>query len=307
MSNRGIAIKLEALNDFYTTAPLKVQICIQENDRIARDERGNACIWTSDGMSYISDQPNISRNSRRVPGTSLKPSRRGSPNNTATARSRNIDLSSTTVFYNNFLGQVARSEWRNHLYVVIQILEKSNNRAPTAQSQAYRGNEDGSYVPIAWTVYQVSNSETQTLAWATLDLNLYRPPVTVPIVDFNNLNRLEGGALRLRVFEPGNESLLPPQASKQSLDRIIRNETALARLAPFVQNLEQKYDDLKLFNKGDGIDFYIDSARFLPDNTTCTKLIVKAFNANIDRVGTSSGGLPDISSTCYFPSYGYRK
>lgn len=311
--NKGIAIKLEALNDFYTTAPLKVQICIQENDRIARDERGNACIWTSDAINYIStDQSNISRNSRRVPGTniygdSLKPSRReGTRNNTPTVRSRNIDISNTTTFYNNFLGELVRSEWRNHLYIVIQILEKSSNRAPTAQSQAYRGNEDGLYVPIAWTVYQVSNPETQTLAWATLDLNLYRPPVIVPIVDLNSLNSCQG-VLRMRVFEPGNETLLPPQPLNQNSIRVTRNETAFARLAPFVENLEQKYDDLKLFNKGDGVDFYIDSARFLPDNTTCTKLIVRAFNASIDRVSDSTGGLPDLSSTSYFPSYGYRK
>jgi hypothetical protein len=304
ISNKGIAIKLEGLNDFYTTAPLKVQICIQENDRIARDERGSACIWTSDAISYIyTDQTNISRNSRRVPGTNIYG---GSRNNTATARSRNIDISNSTAFYNNFLGELARSDWRNHLYVVIQILEKSSNRAPTAQSQAYRGNEDRSYTTIAWTVYQLSNAETQSLAWGTLDLNLYRPPMTVPISDFNSLNSCEG-LLRIRVFEPGNENLLPPQEPKSSLDRIIRNEAAIARRAPFVENLEQKYDNLKLFNKGDGIDFYIDSARFLPDNTTCTKLIVKSFNANIDRVSTSTGGLPDLSSNSYFPSYGYRK
>lgn len=42
---------------------------------------------------------------------------------------------------------------------------------------------------------------------------------------------------------------------------------------PFIENHKKLYHD-RPFEKGFGIDFYIDQARFLPDNTTLCKIIV---------------------------------
>jgi hypothetical protein len=41
---------------------------------------------------------------------------------------------------------------------------------------------------------------------------------------------------------------------------------------PFIENHYNQYKD-RPFEKGFGIDFYIDGARFLPDNVTVTKVI----------------------------------
>ena len=40
---------------------------------------------------------------------------------------------------------------------------------------------------------------------------------------------------------------------------------------PFIPNTKPQYLD-KPFEKGHGIDFYIDCARFLPDNVTISKV-----------------------------------
>lgn len=42
---------------------------------------------------------------------------------------------------------------------------------------------------------------------------------------------------------------------------------------PFIVNTKKQYED-RPFEKGNGIDFYIDGARFLPDNVTVTKVIL---------------------------------
>jgi hypothetical protein len=54
------------------------------------------------------------------------------------------------------------------------------------------------------------------------------------------------------------------------------------------------------------VDFYIDGARFLPDNVSATKVIARAIGANLEKVGPAKGGLPDLSSSVYSPVYGFR-
>lgn len=50
----------------------------------------------------------------------------------------------------------------------------------------------------------------------------------------------------------------------------------------------------------------MDGARFLPDNASCTKIIVRAYTSVLDKVGIPVGGLPDLDSFSYLPSFGFR-
>lgn len=49
---------------------------------------------------------------------------------------------------------------------------------------------------------------------------------------------------------------------------------------PYIPNTKPQYKD-KTFIKGSGIDFYIDELRFLPDNVSVTKIIVRFINKNL--------------------------
>ena len=40
----------------------------------------------------------------------------------------------------------------------------------------------------------------------------------------------------------------------------------------------------KLFQKNEGIDFYMDTLRFLPDNITVSKIQITAFDVNKNKV-----------------------
>ena len=42
---------------------------------------------------------------------------------------------------------------------------------------------------------------------------------------------------------------------------------------PFIPNDDPQYIN-RLFSSNEGIDFYIDAARFLPDNVSATKVVI---------------------------------
>ncbi len=50
----------------------------------------------------------------------------------------------------------------------------------------------------------------------------------------------------------------------------------LLKNRPFIPN-EMPQNGNKIFPAGEGIDFYVDGARFLPDNATVTKIKITAY------------------------------
>ncbi|CAD8177252.1 unnamed protein product [Paramecium octaurelia] len=74
---------------------------------------------------------------------------------------------------------------------------------------------------------------------------------------------------------------------------------------PFIENLKQQYQD-RPFDKGFGIDFYIDQARFLPDNVTVCKIILQFMNTNLEKLYPPKSVLPDIGASTYSPIFNYK-
>lgn len=51
----------------------------------------------------------------------------------------------------------------------------------------------------------------------------------------------------------------------------------------------------------------MDGARFLPDNASATKVVLRAFNSEMQRVVQRAEGAPDLEeSTTFAPYYGFR-
>lgn len=49
----------------------------------------------------------------------------------------------------------------------------------------------------------------------------------------------------------------------------------------YIPNFDKQYTASEEFDDGDGIDVYIDWARYLPDNAMLTRLYIRAFNSNL--------------------------
>jgi hypothetical protein len=318
ISNVGIGVQLESLLNFLSKSTLKFIVSIQEGQKLALDDRGANCLWTSEAISGLKgDRVSESGAGRvRIPGTNIRADPRGasaardldfSGGRPALGSSNNfLEIQQRTSFFQNFYHTLHQNDWRDQVYLIIQIAEKQSEHVTTLGSQDGRVRDTDSFVPIAWTIYQVSNPETHQLQFGSVDLLLYRPPITVPIYDTDQLTQADG-TLKITVFEPSAERYMQP-ASRRSRGNgaPARDEPPAGRREPFIENQTSQFDDGKLFEKGDGVDFYVDTARFLPDNTTCTKIVVKAFTSNLEKVGAPIGGLPELTSSVYSPVYGFR-
>lgn len=75
--------------------------------------------------------------------------------------------------------------------------------------------------------------------------------------------------------------------------------------SPFISNTKPQYVD-RTFEKGMGVDFYIDGCRFLPDNVTIVKIAVQIVNIDFDIIKSAEANLPDLNSPTYNPLFNFR-
>ena len=64
---------------------------------------------------------------------------------------------------------------------------------------------------------------------------------------------------------------------------------------PYIPNSNPQWQD-RPFAKGYGIDFYLDGARFLPDNVTVTKAIIRVVTDEYVDVFKTIASLPRFGS-----------
>jgi len=71
---------------------------------------------------------------------------------------------------------------------------------------------------------------------------------------------------------------------------------------PFIENRRAQYTN-RLFEKGSGIDVYIDAARFLPDNASVSKVYFSVYTQDALPIIKSQHSLSDLDSNCLSPSF----
>ena len=309
LANNGIAINIAKLLNFISKTILKFRVTVYQEDRVATDKSKNPCQWTSDSVNALGLDSGPGRG-RRIPGTYITADKAGPDYDSASRDRAGLGSSSAgqnmiqvfkkISFFNNFYTELHRINWDETLYLVIEVLEKT----PGSFSHLNNSQEGdpNSFAPVAWAVMQLSNPDERILNFETVELNLYELPVIMPIEN-PELLRPRDGTLEITVYEPTDDF-----GSRQSMNRpgslsALRQNV---KLNAFLENLTPQIEDARFYEKGDGIDFYIDSARFLPDNTSCTKVLVKAYNSNLEKIAASVGGLPDLDSDAYSPLYNFR-
>ena len=62
--------------------------------------------------------------------------------------------------------------------------------------------------------------------------------------------------------------------------------------------------DTPLFQSGDGIDVYVDGARYLPESVTVTQTVVKAYTADLKKVGSDASAACKLDSEFRSPEFG---
>lgn len=117
---------------------------------------------------------------------------------------------------------------------------------------------------------------------------------------------MHNGSLKVTIYEPtdARQAMGSKAGFKQPSTPAPRTPPPAAE--PFIENYVPQFTDYVYFEKGSGVDFYVDGARFLPDNVSCTKLIVKAMQNNLEKIAAPKGGLPDLHSSVFSPTFGFR-
>ena len=114
------------------------------------------------------------------------------------------------------------------------------------------------------------------------------------IYDMDSLNYF--AEQRLKKKKGGKNTF--EKAEKKKYDKIYKEA--------FIQNFDRQYADIS-FPKGAGMDVYIDCCRFLPDNVTVTKLIVRFVNSELTDILSVQGGRPELDSDIYNPVFNFRQ
>jgi hypothetical protein len=301
MTNSGIAVRLESLQNYITKGQVKIQVNLQIGHENARDEEGNPCSWTSDRVNTLIKDFEKTGFLKRIPGTNVKVDRAMLG---PSLQSNVIEIGQETAFFNNFFNVLQAHKNEQSLFLLFTVMERVAMRLGTPA----RDLDTTDYEVVGWTVLQVSNAASNSFNYGTLELNLYQPPVIHPVRSPEDLVQFQG-TLKVTVYEPSPDIFVPgidrkpvPIQPVQSL-----SQSASAVLSdPFLENLKPQHEATPYFEYGDGVDFYVDAARFLPDNVTCTKVVVRAVNANLERVGEPVGGLSELKVSAYHPVFGLR-
>jgi len=159
---------------------------------------------------------------------------------------------------------------------------------------AARKNFEDTYEFISWHVIKLNLSNGKLTRGRFIE-NLYEPPMKKP--PFDNKKVAKTGAkiefvieeysydaAILRKHKRNQKKKEEAEKAKRKADKpkptvkapppdeeYSKGSKIQMRYRPFIVNTTKQYFD-DIFFKGNGIDFYIDGARFLPDNVTITKV-----------------------------------
>lgn len=141
------------------------------------------------------------------------------------------------------------------------------------------------YQPSAWYSIKL-NQPDGTIQYGRFTKNMLVPPSLKPPFDENRIEKssivieyvIEEFVYNAAYLASLTKEKKTKKVKKLDLSKkfIPKEIAATIDGRPFIVNTKKQYED-RPFEKGNGIDFYIDGARFLPDNATVTKVIDQTF------------------------------
>ena len=282
----GIWVRLESLQRFQSRSHLKFRISVLYGASLAVDDRGGFCKWVTEPISLQNADVSVQESYR----LSLEGSRVNTLQNTNPDSA--ITINKQGQFLKDFIRHMEQNNWNDELVMLIEVMERNPRKLSMVEGGLSSAVDD--YFVVAWTLYGLVDLGKKIMNFGTIEINLYRPPVPEPLHDLDGI-RQHPATLKLTI-----QDITAGMASG------LNNIRPSSVIEPFLENLQPQYDDGKLFQKGDGIDIYVDGARFLPDNSSCTKIVVKAFASSLESIGQAVGGLSDLNSPAFSPVYGFR-
>lgn len=135
---------------------------------------------------------------------------------------------------------------------------------------------------------------------------LYRPPKQKPPPNPNKELKMLQTALdfTIEIFEY-TSNYKSVFSYRRRLKPIEQKKDPEVDRRPFIPNDKPGWSDIQ-FEKGSGVDFYVDQARYLPSAVTVTKIMVRFIDSEINDVSDVTSKVSELTSKIFEPEFNYR-
>lgn len=283
----GIKITVNNVFDLMNYNALKIEISVFLEEKKLFDEFGNPCDYL---LPIIDDH---------VPddATLLKLNRR--------KKLKRIDVEVIEVQYvvKDLVGILKLFENTKHIYLVFQIYEVKDEGGILEYPNSYKVYEKRNR--IGWVIFQATNGEF-LLKEGRYKNQICRLPVRKPPLDpskkINYTKSYIDFTIQIFEYTTADNSLFAFRRRKKRKEpkQIFKIDER-----PFIPNSEQQWLDIP-FQKGSGVDLYVDCARYLPNTCTVTKILVRIVDSNLRDIKKPTTRVANFESQALMPQFNCR-
>lgn len=305
LQKRGINVGVRNLRNYQTPNRVKVAVLVLEDGKPILDENRQTCAKnTSIHDPYSKNRPDL-QGLASVNGT-LESDLLAAANNKSLISNKMIgtDLlfNEDFRFLQNF--PYMYSVHQKPQFLMFQVLEAVQSKK--GNKSVNKSSSMSDWKPVAWFVHELIEPTDLSIREGVFAVPLFDKPVRRPPVDPESIQTIEAElefTVNTYIYDKTDldqqKSIIrvhkepkPPKAPKKREKREDKknNESTIDN-SPFIKNLKPCYTD-RPFEKGHGIDFYIDGCRFLPDMVTVTKIVLTVFTKNYEEPFERTSAVP---------------
>lgn len=327
---KGMSIKIRSIKNHIAKSHLRTMVAVLEGTQLVYDENGNPCAFNTSIHNPLETSENNKIKLGRDQFVSVQHSQKDDDGLFNRATGQDIIFQEEYKFLRNFKALMKKNQGHNDLYLGIQVVEKPEPQiAGNSQDISYKNsamNETANYGGLefelfGWVFFKLNNQDGSIRA-GKFTLKLLEPPMRRPPIDPEKVTPHEKAEVEFEIAEveydeatlldvSGKNKKKPkkPKGKKAdvkdpSLDKS-HNDSAVDN-SPYINNLKPQFQD-KPFEKGMGVDFYIDGARFLPDNVMVTKVVMELYNSKLQKLFPAKASIADLNSSNYSPTFNFRR
>ncbi|CAI2384337.1 unnamed protein product [Moneuplotes crassus] len=221
-----------------------------------------------------------------------------------------VPINSEVSWEHDFYKMIWDKNLRNELFLVITLMEASVGLNKRVHPSSHE------YVAVGYGSIKLNHPDG-TLRYGTFDIPLYHPP---PKIRNHDPDKLMRSSIKITVSQPlpsmpqmepyKDKPLKPvpgaPAQMPKDMPMLNPPPNRPPEDAPFIPNDREQYSPDK-FDKKDGIDIYIDTGRFFPENASYSRIVMHCITIKGKQVLRPEVIQPDIvASTSREPFYGNR-
>lgn len=328
VEKKGLSIKINAVKNHIAKSHLRTMVALLEGTQLVYDENGNPCAFNTSVHNPLDSSENARIKLAPQQVISVQHSQRDDDYLFNRASGQDIIFQEEYKFLRNFKSMLKKNRGLD-LFLGIQVVEKPEPQVGANNDISYKSgamNETANYGGLefelfGWLFFKLNNQDG-SLRSGRYTLKLLEPPIKRPPVDPEKVTPHEKAEIDFEIKEveydeatlmeasgrnkkKGKKNVKgkKPEIKDSSLDK--SNDIPLDN-NPYISNLKPQYTD-RPFEKGMGVDFYIDGAKFLPDNVMVTKVVMEVYNSKLQKLFPPKAAIADLNSNNFSPVYNFRR